>query len=129
MRIYRSPKGPYSDPFAGNTAIAAADVVKTARAWIDATQTEISRRSGIPQQTISAWERGRQEPPFASVMKLLGACGLDLVVTPVVREDSSGAPGRVLLTGGSAPLGAGDAAAKQRRLRRAQLRQYARERP
>jgi hypothetical protein len=63
-------------------------------------------------------------------MKLIGACGIDLVLTPVVREDDSVAPARVILTGGQAfPRSAADGVARNRRLRRAQLRQYANERP
>ena len=130
MRIYRNPKQPYADPFKASKEIRAEEVVKSARLWVDVTQTEIARRTGINQQTISAWERGKQEPSFASVMTVLGACGLDLIVAPVVRDAPLETPGRIMVAGGqSFPRSPSDAAARIRRKRRAQLRQYARERP
>jgi transcriptional regulator with XRE-family HTH domain len=130
VKIYRHPKQSFADPFAGHTTIRAEDVVKSARQWVDATQTALAERGELDQRTISAWERGRQEPSFAAVMKVLGACGLDLVVTPVVREGDTAEPARVVVTGGqSFPRNYLDGIARNRRLRRAQLRQYARERP
>lgn len=130
MRIYRHPKQAYADPFSASKEIRASEVVKSARLWVDVTQTEIARRSGINQQTISAWERGKQEPPFAAVMAVLGACGLDLIVAPVVRDEPLETTGRIMVASGqSFPRSPSDAAARIRRQRRAQLRQYARERP
>jgi transcriptional regulator with XRE-family HTH domain len=130
MRIDRHPKQPFADPFARSKEIRASDVVKSARLWADLTQTEVARRSGLDQRTISAWERGRQEPAFTSVMTVLGACELDVIVSPVVRDKPLGLPGRIVVTGARAVARSlADGQARNRRLRRAQLRQYARERP
>ena len=130
MRIYRHPRKPYADPFAGNKSIGADEVVKSARLWVDATQTEVAARGELDQRSISSWERGVREPSFNAVMKVLGACGLDLVVTPVIRDDEREGPARVIVTGGqSFPRSYLDAIARNRRTRRAQLRQYASERP
>jgi transcriptional regulator with XRE-family HTH domain len=130
VRLYRHPKGSYDDPFRGNSVIAAHEVVKAARTWADITQTELAQRSGINQRTISAWERGRQEPSFAAVMKVVGACGLDLMTAPVARDLEQPIPARLMLLSPTASrYGPADAMMKIRRLRRAQLRQYASERP
>ncbi|MBJ7458086.1 MAG: helix-turn-helix transcriptional regulator [Thermoleophilaceae bacterium] len=129
MGNFRLNRLPFEEPFAKSKAIHASEVIRSARLWVDVTQTEIARRSGINQQTISAWERGRQEPSFAAVMRVLGACGLDVIVTPVVRPEPLDLPGRIIVAGGQLrPRSLADGLAQSRRIRRAQLRQYARER-
>lgn len=49
MKIYRNPKQPYADPFKASKEIRANEVVKSARLWVDVTQTEIARRTGVNQ--------------------------------------------------------------------------------
>lgn len=56
----------------------AARLVREARLRRNFSQREIAERSGFDQGLISRWERGVTEPSFASVLKLLGACGYDL---------------------------------------------------
>jgi transcriptional regulator with XRE-family HTH domain len=55
------------------------------------TQSELARRMGVQQQSISRWERGVADPGFGAVLAALGACGWDLVGSLAPRTE-----GRVL---------------------------------
>jgi transcriptional regulator with XRE-family HTH domain len=41
-------------------------------------QRALSRRSGVPQPTISRIERGRMSPTLDTLLPLVRACGMDL---------------------------------------------------
>lgn len=60
------------------------------------TQTELQRRTGIAQTTISAYEAGRQKPAFETVVRLVNACGYDLDVEYTRRPLSGPLGARVL---------------------------------
>jgi transcriptional regulator with XRE-family HTH domain len=104
-------------------------VVRVAREFADISQTEIARRTGIPQQAISAWERGVHEPSFSAVFRVIGACGLDLVALPVARTGPDIGPARVEIPGGTVEGTPFDRRMRLKRIRRAQARQYQREHP
>lgn len=55
-----------------------------ARRRASLTQRELSRRSGVPQPTISRIEAGRMEPTYQLLDRLLRACGMEVV--PIDRQ-------------------------------------------
>lgn len=62
------------------SAGAAGGLMREARLRRDFTQTQVAELSGYDQSLLSRWERGHTEPSFAAVLKVLGACGYDLLV-------------------------------------------------
>ena len=56
----------------------AAAMVRTARRRVGFTQRELSRRSGIPQPTISRIERGLISPTFDTLRPLIEAAGMEV---------------------------------------------------
>lgn len=67
----------------------AADIIYLARTRRGFTQSELADLSGIGQPKISTYERGRVEPSFEVVERLVGHCGLRLVVR---LEDNTSPP-------------------------------------
>ncbi|HEY8656422.1 MAG TPA: helix-turn-helix transcriptional regulator [Candidatus Limnocylindria bacterium] len=59
----------------------AAELVRAARGRARLTQRALAGRAGLPQPTIAAIERGRQDPRFETLARLMRACDheLDLV--------------------------------------------------
>jgi transcriptional regulator with XRE-family HTH domain len=53
-------------------------MVRTARRRAGFTQRELSRRSGIPQPTISRIERGLISPTFDTLRPLIEAAGMEV---------------------------------------------------
>lgn len=60
----------------------AAEVIRTARARASLTQAELARRTGIAQNVISDYERGRREPSFRAVDMIMDAADLALEYVP-----------------------------------------------
>ena len=58
-------------------------MIRDARARAGLTQVELARRSGIAQNVISDYERGKREPSFGAVDILLGAAGLTIEYKPL----------------------------------------------
>ncbi|MDA8071475.1 MAG: helix-turn-helix transcriptional regulator [Actinomycetota bacterium] len=52
-------------------------MLRAARALSGLSQSELARRSGVPQPVISAYERGRRQPTLASLYKLVRETGVD----------------------------------------------------
>jgi len=50
-------------------------VLRTARRRAGLSQSELARRSGVPQPAISAYEAGTRQPAFDTAMALLSSCG------------------------------------------------------
>ena len=61
----------------------AAEVIREARKRAGMTQVELARRSGIAQNVISDYERGKREPSFGAVDVLLEAAGLTIEYVPL----------------------------------------------
>jgi transcriptional regulator with XRE-family HTH domain len=55
-----------------------ADLLYEARNRAGLTQAELGGRVGVPQSSISRWERGEVEPSLETLLGLIRACGLDL---------------------------------------------------
>ncbi|MBI5309817.1 MAG: helix-turn-helix transcriptional regulator [Actinobacteria bacterium] len=62
-------------------------LVRVARERSVISQAELSRRLGVPQQTVARWESGRREPSFANVLRAVGACGWDLIAVLALRQE------------------------------------------
>ena len=55
-----------------------AELLRAARAHAELTQRALATRARVPQPTIAAIERGRQDPRFGTLDRLLKACGYEL---------------------------------------------------
>lgn len=58
----------------------AADILRQARVLSGVSQVELSRRTGVAQSTISAYERGINEPSLKSLRALVAGTGLDMEI-------------------------------------------------
>lgn len=58
----------------------ASKLLKDLRVRAGLTQAEVARRVGIPSTVVSAYERGRREPSFEVVRRLVGAMGFAIHV-------------------------------------------------
>ncbi|WP_395245510.1 helix-turn-helix domain-containing protein [Agromyces sp. MMS24-K17] len=58
----------------------AGELLRAARTRAGLTQTEFAHRAGLTQSVVSAYERGRREPSFATLQRLVGATGHELAV-------------------------------------------------
>lgn len=62
--------------------VSAAETIRTARTRASLTQAELAQRSGIAQNVISEYERGKREPSFRAVDAILHAAGLVIEYVP-----------------------------------------------
>lgn len=60
--------------------------LRDARRKAGLSQRALSERSGVPQPTIAAIETGRQGPRYATLERLLRACGYELDIAPILGE-------------------------------------------
>lgn len=58
----------------------AANIILNARTEAGLSQRELARRAGTSQSTLNRYERGRVEPSFATVERIVAACGFELRV-------------------------------------------------
>lgn len=63
------------------------ELIREARLRAGLTQAELARRVGTKQPVIARWEKGRS-PTFATVHKVIRACGLDLHVALAPHDDN-----------------------------------------
>lgn len=56
------------------------ELLREARSRSGLTRLELARRAGLTQSVISDYERGRREPSFSTLSRLVAASGLDLTV-------------------------------------------------
>lgn len=63
------------------------DLVREARRRAFLTQRELAERVGTTQSAIARLESGRTAPSFESVLHVVRACGFDLDVMLVERDD------------------------------------------
>jgi transcriptional regulator with XRE-family HTH domain len=64
------------------TRVNVSDLIRTARRGAGFTQTELARRSGTSQATISAYEHGAKTPAPDTLARVLAAAGMRLVAVP-----------------------------------------------
>lgn len=60
------------------------------------TQRQLAELAGTTQSAVARWEAGRTQPDFATVVRLVRLCGLDLEVALVEPDDSDLAQARRL---------------------------------
>ena len=56
----------------------AGDIIKSARLYAGLSSRVLARRVHIAHATLSKYEQGTLEPPFAVVDRIVDACGLDM---------------------------------------------------
>ena len=64
----------------------AAGLIRSARDIAELTQAELAERAGITQQAVSAYETGRMDPTLGTLVKLIGAAGLEMRVRLVPKD-------------------------------------------
>jgi len=63
--------------------------VREARRRAGISQRELATRAGVSQPHVARIERGSIDPPFRLARRLVRACGFDLAVSLVERDDSA----------------------------------------
>jgi len=74
-----------ADEPAADPASLAAQLLHSARWMVGLTQAEVAHRSGVSQQMVAQYERGRRQPSIPTLVKLLAGCGL-LLTCQLVPE-------------------------------------------
>jgi transcriptional regulator with XRE-family HTH domain len=64
------------------------DLIREARLRAGITQSELGRRVSRPQSQIARWENGRVEPSLETLLKLIRACGFELMYSLANYDDS-----------------------------------------
>lgn len=62
--------------------MAAADLIRYARAKTGLSQRELGRMAGVTQAAIARIEKGRSSPAFETLERLLEACGFEVEIVP-----------------------------------------------
>jgi transcriptional regulator with XRE-family HTH domain len=65
----------------------AADLIREARLRAGLTQYELAERSGRERSVIARWEQGAVSPSFDNLLEVIEACGFDLPLVLVPREN------------------------------------------
>ena len=66
-----------------------AQVIREARLKAELTQAEVAARLGRDRAQIARWEIGGQEPSFENVRAVVEACGFELKVEILERENDT----------------------------------------
>jgi predicted nucleotidyltransferase/DNA-binding transcriptional regulator YiaG len=66
-------------------------LLRDARRRANLSQTDVARRAGVAQSVISAYESGRREPAFSTLMRLIAATGHRVEVE--LSPDNDACPG------------------------------------
>jgi transcriptional regulator with XRE-family HTH domain len=62
-------------------------LISEARKRAGLTQSELASRLDVPQSTVARWERATMTPSFDNVVRAVRACGLELEIRLVGRDD------------------------------------------
>ncbi|HEX3897925.1 MAG TPA: helix-turn-helix domain-containing protein [Mycobacteriales bacterium] len=68
--------------------VASGELLRTAREDSGLSQSELARRSGVPQSMLSAYEAGKRQPALPTLIKLVEATGHTLTIG-LQRDDPS----------------------------------------
>ena len=63
------------------------EIIRQARKRARLSQQQLASLLGTSQAVIARWETGRQSPSFDRVVGAVRACGLDLTMRVVARDD------------------------------------------
>jgi len=69
--------------------VTSAQVIREARLKAELTQAEVAARLGRDRAQIARWEIGGQEPSFENVRAVVEACGFELKVEILERENDT----------------------------------------
>jgi transcriptional regulator with XRE-family HTH domain len=65
------------------------DLIREARLRAGLTQYELAERSGRERSVIARWEQGAVSPSIDNLLEIIQACGFDLPLELVLRDDST----------------------------------------
>lgn len=65
-----------------------AEVIREARLRAGLTQLELAERSGRDRSVIARWEQGTVAPSIETLVELVRACGFDLPLELVPRDEA-----------------------------------------
>lgn len=74
-----------------------AQLLADARRQAGLTQVQLAKEAGIPQSTVSAYERGVRQPTLPTLARLVAAAGFSVRVDLVPLERDTARNGRVLV--------------------------------
>lgn len=66
-----------------------ADLIREARLRASLTQYELAERTGRDRSVIARWEQGAVAPSIETLVELVRACGFELPLELVPRDDSN----------------------------------------
>lgn len=66
----------------------AAQIIQGARLKAGLTQTQLAERLGRERAQVARWEIGGQEPSFENLRAVIEACGFELKIEIVEREET-----------------------------------------
>lgn len=78
-------QGPYTAPVRGGP------LIREARLRAGLTQTELGLRTGRERSVIARWEQGAVSPSIDNLLDVVHACGFDLPLILVPRDESQDA--------------------------------------
>lgn len=64
-------------------------LIREARLRAGLTQQELAARSGRERSVIARWEQGAVAPSLEALLEIVQACGFDLPLELVARDDSA----------------------------------------
>src|SRR3712207_6269804 len=65
------------------------DLIREARLRAGLTQYELAQRSGRERSVIARWEQGAVSPSIDNLLEVIEACGFELPLELVPRDDSA----------------------------------------
>lgn len=65
------------------------DLIREARLRAGLTQYELAKRSGRERSVIARWEQGAVSPSVDNFLEVIRACGFELPLELVPRDDSA----------------------------------------
>jgi transcriptional regulator with XRE-family HTH domain len=69
--------------------VRSADLIREARLRAGLTQYELAERTGRERSVIARWEQGAVAPSVDTLLELVRACGFELPLELVPRDDSA----------------------------------------
>ena len=67
----------------------AREIIKKVKSENRISQLKLAEMLGVSTSTISAWENGRAEPPFSTIVKMLEILNYRIVIADDYYEDRS----------------------------------------
>jgi transcriptional regulator with XRE-family HTH domain len=69
--------------------VRSADLIREARLRVGFTQYELAERTGRDRSVIARWEQGAVAPSLETLVELVRACGFELPLELVPRDDTN----------------------------------------